>query len=282
MKKLSRTIRTILAVLPALLILACAGTTRPPEAGAPGTSDQTYPIVYQGAPERVDEVKALWTSMLKNQGNVVAPLPELQPVTLTIKDISSPGVLRLQRLGINSKMTEDDIRESLRRFLDTARPLIGVEAQQLSFVDKSGGIGSSQVATYEQAPFRFPLRNGFGVVRVGFTQDLRIEEFSSTCIPNLQGFQRSLTRIKTTINAEQAVSIVQSSTLEYSDAQGKHQITVAAPASVSASQIILFPVRSPDNSSIALHLAWEVKIGGVGVDRTAYVDAVNSEVLATV
>jgi len=176
-------------------------------------------------------------------------------------------------------MSPEDTRESLKRFINQTRVLIGAEPQQLSLVQDAAAGNTTQVAVFEQTPFRYPIRNGFGVVRIGFVNDRQVSKFSSTCIPNLGAFQRILAGVKTTVTADQAGQLIPGKTFSYTDKTGQHQFTVAAGTPVSVKPMVLFPIRSSDDYSIALHLAWEVKVANVD-ERTVYIDAVDSQILA--
>jgi hypothetical protein len=175
-------------------------------------------------------------------------------------------------------MSEDDARESLRRFVESTNVLIGAGPQQLSLMQTSKGETISEQAFYQQKPLRYALRNGFGEVRIGFAPDGRVLQFSSTCIPSLPGLQRSLGNVKINLTAEQAAEYVSGRPLSFTDSSGTRQFSVSPGEVVDVKQMVVFPVRSPDNSSLNLHLAWEITVG-TNPARTVYLDAVKSEVL---
>jgi hypothetical protein len=277
---ITRTRAIFISVL-AVFLVGCASASRSPDAGGPRANEQTYPVVYQASPERIDEVKAIWSNLSRAEGITDAPLPDLQPVTATIRDLPSSGsvTLHLPKVGTTASMSAEDIRESLKRFVNETRVLIGVEPVQLSLVQDTPGGNATQIVVFEQTPFRYPIRNGFGVVQIGFVGDRRVSKFSSTCIPNLGAFQRILAGVKTTVTADQAGQLIPGKSFSYTDQTGEHQFTVAPGTPVSVKPMVLFPIRSSDDISIALHLAWEVKVASVA-ERTVYIDAVDSQILA--
>ncbi|MDX6710824.1 MAG: hypothetical protein QOH96_1840 [Blastocatellia bacterium] len=277
---ITRTRAIFISVL-AVFLAGCIGASRPPDAGGPRANEQTYPVVYQASPERIDAVKAVWINLSRSEGISDAPLPDLEPVTATIRDLPSSGnvTLHLPKVGTAASMSAEDTRESLKRFVDQTRVLIGAEPVQLSLVQNEPAGNAAQIAVFEQTPFRYPIRNGFGVVRIGFVNDRRVSKFSSTCIPNLGVFQRILAGVKTTVTADQAGQLIPGKSFTYTDKTGQHQFTVAVGTPVTVKPMVLFPIRSNGDASIALHLAWEVKVVNGG-ERTVYIDAVDSQILA--
>src|SRR5437667_1446682 len=202
--------RAIFIIAAAAFAAGCAGGSKP-DAGGPRANEQPYPVIYQPSPDRVDEVKAVWTNLSRGQGGgAVSVLPDLSPVTATIKALPASGniALRLPKIGLADRMSNEDTRESLKRFVDQTKVLIGADPQQLSLVSNNANGSSGQLAIYAQSPFRYPIRNGFGVVRIGYDDSRRVSQFSSTCIPNLGTFQRMLTGIRTLLTAEQAKEAV--------------------------------------------------------------------------
>jgi hypothetical protein len=272
--------RSVAVLVIVVSLFGCAGANRQPDTGAPRSSEEPYPVVYQASKERVEEAKAQWTNFLQEQGVANPPPPDLQPVTATIRDLPADAQVNvlLPKVGTGALMSDDDTRESLRRFIESTRVLIGSAPPQLSLVQTSKGETAPEQAFYQQKPFRYALRNGFGEVRIGFAPDRRILQFSSTCIPNLPGLQRSLGNIKINLTAEQAAEYVTGRSLSFTDSSGTHQFSVSPGEPVDVKQIVVFPLRSPDNSTLNLHLAWEITVG-TSPARTVYLDAVKSEVL---
>jgi hypothetical protein len=272
--------RLLLPLLCLTFIVSCAGS-RPPVSGTPRPNESPYPILYPGSPERADDVRATWVNYAHEQGVPNPPEPELQPVTATVKSIppSGKGVLRLPRVGTGAQLTEEETRESLRRFLNTAKLLVGAETIQLTLIDSAPVSAPVQTASFEQRPFRYPLRNGYGIVHIGFTQDRRLTDLSSTCIPSADAIQRGFTNLKAVVTPEEAVKIVAGKSVTYSDAGGSHQITVNAGDPVETKQLVVYPMLgSTGSNNLYLHLAWEVAIGSQP-GRSIYVDAINSEIL---
>jgi hypothetical protein len=273
-------IRSVTIPLLVISLVGCAGTNRPTETGSPRSSEEPYPVVYQASKGRADEAKAQWTNFLQEQGVVNPPPPELQPITATIRDLPANAQVNvlLPKVGTGASMSEDDTRESLRRFVESTSVLIGSGPQQLSLMQTSKGESVPEQAFYQQKPLRYALRNGFGEVRIGFAPDRRVLRFSSTCIPSLPGLQRSLGNVKINLTAEQAAEYLSGRSFSYTDSSGIHQFSVSPGEPVDVKQMVVFPVRSPDNSTLNLHLAWEITVG-TNPARTVYLDAVKSEVL---
>ncbi|HYH85974.1 MAG TPA: hypothetical protein VEX60_11020, partial [Pyrinomonadaceae bacterium] len=71
-------------VASALLLCACAATTRPPDVERPGANKPPYPVVLAASDERRAGVLANWKTVAGEQSAVTSPSPELQPVTATL------------------------------------------------------------------------------------------------------------------------------------------------------------------------------------------------------
>jgi hypothetical protein len=269
-------------LLLALLGFGCAGLGRPPETGSPRPTDSPYPVVVSSTPEQLTNARAAWALLAREHGLGPNVTPEFLPATATIRTIAGTDPkLRLPRIGGEPIMSEDDMRESLRRFIASARALIGADSQQLSLVESSVPSDTAHLAVYEQRAVRFPLRNGFGILRIAFTPSQEITGFNNTCLPNLGPLQRTLGAIQPAVTAEQAGQAVVGQTFTFSDSAGSRQYTVPNGEKIDVRQLVMYPVtQSADNSSLEIHLAWEIKIGQE-TQRTVYLDAVNSAVLGT-
>jgi hypothetical protein len=186
--------------------------------------------------------------------------------------------------------TEEETRESLRRFIQTAAPLLGVDPKELSLVQVTDAAdanaanaaqGGARTARYRQNAFPYPLRNGFGDVSVTFTQDLRVVGLSSTAVPDAERLRRSLAAVALNLPAFDANTLVNRA-FTYTDRAGARQTRTLAQADApTARQLVVYPLRpDADPSTLELHVAWEVAASGSpGGTLYVYVDAVTGEVL---
>jgi hypothetical protein len=197
-----------------------------------------------------------------------------------------PGTfLYLPKVGEGTPMTEEETRESLRRFLGYATNLIGAEARHLSLVLRTDLADGTKKAKYQQRPFqRYSLRNGYGVLEITFTPDRRILQMTSTCIPQADQVQRAGAGagIRPTVTADQARERVTGQTFTYVDAAGNTQtFTLTSNDEINVRELVVYPRTRPSNPAVLeFHLAWEVLIGREP-KRAVYLDAVNGEVIAT-
>ncbi|HLM56459.1 MAG TPA: hypothetical protein VK422_10125 [Pyrinomonadaceae bacterium] len=273
----------VLVTLLALLLSACGAATKPPETGRPRAGGAPYPVVLAASEERRQGAIAAWATIAGAQATP-APTPELRPVTATL--VSLPANLaapvRMPKVVIQdeNELSEEEIRESLRRFIATAAPLLGVSTGELSLVAVTEVAGSTNVrrALYRQKPFLHPLRNGYGDVEVTFTTpDMIVTGLSSTAVPDSERLRRSLSAVTQQVNAQAASASLVNRAVVLRDRDGAEQTrTIAAADQVSARELVVFPVRSAsDPATLELHLAWELAAGTLLV----YVDAVTGEQL---
>ena len=120
----------------------------------------------------------------------------LQPYTATLESLPAnlPAPMYLPKVGSQTAPTEEDTRESLRRFIVEWQTLIGAEPNQLSLVERTDEPSGVKVARYEQRPFRYPLRGGFGTLVIRFRSNGQLVGLSSNCIPNADRLQCSAQR----------------------------------------------------------------------------------------
>lgn len=272
----------------ALLLGACAAATPPAGAGRPrGGPEAPYPVVLAASDERRSKALAGWAAVLGDAA-AASPTPELQPVTAT--PVALPAGLtaapRLPRVIIDdaAEQSEEETRESLRRFIASAPALVGSELRDLSLVevvDAPGG-GGVKLARYQQRPFLYPLRNGYGRVEITFTPDLRVTGLSSTAIPEGERLRPLLRSIARPLTAEQAAASLANRAVTYAGADGTRQTrAVGAVNDITPRELVVFPVRREGESpALELHFAWELEVGGAGPPLLVYVDAVNGAQLA--
>jgi hypothetical protein len=275
----------LLAVL-APLLAGCAATQPAPNPGGPNPNGPPYPVLLSDeSGVRRTAALAAWSALLREQGMAGAPPPELQPVTATLRGLpqtSSP--LRLPKVGEGPTMNEEETREALRRFINSYHELLGIEPQQLSLVQRTDAADGSKRARYEQRPFRYPFRNGFGVVEISFTPDRRLLNVTSTAIPEIERLRLAGTGL--TPRAELATpELVGKSllgrTITYTDAQGRAStFTVTNQTTVIPREYVIYPLlREGEPPALEFHLTWEIAVEGAPV-HTIYLDAMTNEIIA--
>ena len=280
-----RTLRGAAAAALALLLGACAAATRPPGAGRPGANEPPKFAALAASDERRAGALVDWKTIVGDQA-AASPTPELQPVTATLKslppNLQTPPRMPLVVLGDKKAQTEEETRESLRRFIATSAPLLGVTPQELSLVEVKDAAGGAKTARYQQNPFSYPLRNGYGVVEVTFTPDLRVVGLSSTAIPDSEQLRRSLAAVKPTLDGGKAAAVLANRAIIFNDRNGVRQThTVTQADAATARELVIFPVlRAEGAGTLELHVAWEVAVGGPESPPLVYVDAVTGDVLA--
>lgn len=264
---------------------ACASAARPAGAERPRGSEQPRLAVLAASDERRTAALANWEAVVGERAAAVSPTPELRPVTATLASLPA-GLRDFPRLplvvaGDPQQRTEEETRESLRRFLSTAAPLLGIDLKHVSLVEVTDAAAppGARRALYRQNPFAYPLRNGYGNVEVTFTPDLRVVGLNSTAVPDAERLGRTLAAVPKTVTAAQAVAALANRTVTYTDPGGTQQTrTLVQPDPTAARLLVVYPVRrdAADSASLELHVAWEI-----AADQTllVYVDAATGEVL---
>lgn len=299
----------MLVVAFALGISACAGTTRPPDTAAPRAGEPPYPVLLVASEDRSTAALAAWSALAKAQGITDAPAPELDPVTgaiLKLPALPAGKALYLPKVGTQLPMSEEETRESLRRFLENETRLIAATPQQLSLVNRADTNNQTKTARYEQRPFRYALRGNYGVLQIEFAPDGRLLQLSSTCIPETESLQRAGTGLRPRYSAEEIAkrlvgrsfaltNIAIDSKPSGSSVSGNSNISVSGNASaldqsgftVSASdevqvrELVAFPrPRTTEPRALEFHLAWEITVVRGAEKYTVYLDAINDEFIA--
>ncbi|PYT02645.1 MAG: hypothetical protein DMF65_05990 [Acidobacteria bacterium] len=288
-KRIMRAASRVVFVAAAALVLgACAAMTRPAGTGLPRASEPPKFAVLAASDERLGAALASWKTIVGEQNAASTATPELEPVTATVKSLPAnlPTQPRMPLVRINDKSTKSDeeTRESLRRFMASAAPLVGAGLQELSLVGVVDAAGGAKTARYRQNSFPYPLRNGFGEVEVTFTPDLRVVGLSSTAIPDAERLRRALAAVTQTLSADKAAAALDNRTITFTDpsgAQRTHAVTQAETK--TAQRLVVFPVRrgGADPATLELHVAWEVSVGvPTSMPLVVYVDAATGDVLA--
>jgi hypothetical protein len=135
-----------------------------------------------------------------------------------------------------------------------------------------------KIARYEQRPFRFPLRGGYGLVEIQFLANRVVRNVTSTSLPDAERLQTTLAQVAPKLTAADAINVVRNSDIVYTNANGQ-QVTARVGASEEVTPVELVTLVFPTSGrtdALELHLAWEVSLGA---GRLVYVDAVEGKVL---
>ncbi|MBA2734551.1 MAG: hypothetical protein H0U54_16945 [Acidobacteria bacterium] len=274
--------RVAVCLLFAVGLSACAATP-PPNATGPRPNEPPYPVLLTEKTERREATLTAWAKFMTEQGITNAPAPELQPVTATIRSLPAfTGTpLYLPKVGDTLPMNEENTRESLRRFIASASPLIGAPPQQLSLVQRIDEADGTQRALYEQRPFRFPLRGGYGKLEITFAPDRRVLQINSTCITDVEQLQRAGAGTRPRWEAEKLLTQIADRTFTYKDAAGTTQLlTLTKGEEVIVRELVIYPVsRANDPSILEFHLAWEITVKRASGSFNIYLDAVTDELI---
>lgn len=270
----------MLMVVLTLFASAC-GALQPPDPNGPRSDLPRYPIIAND-PARSEEASIAWKQLSVTHGVASDVSVGLNPLTGTWRTTTANlgSAIFLPKVGSSPTQTEEETRESLRRFILEWRSLIGADPTQLSLVERTDQDPQIKIARYEQRPFRFPLRGAYGKLLIRFTSDRRVLEVSSSCLPNADRLQAALAALDPKLTAEQAVESVKGVAITARDQNGQsHGFTLPSTQVVDARQLVAYVVPSPDQSNLEVHLAWEIDVTN-GPIKTIYLDAISSEVIA--
>ena len=276
-----RNLAALFVISIALATGACAAL-QPVDANGPRANAPAYPIGLADPAARLEEASVAWYQISQHYGAPGKTEANLNPYTGTLQGLPANTVaIVLPKVGTEAVQTEEETRESLRRFLVEWRQLIGAEPEQLSLVERTDEPSGIKLARYEQRPFRYPLRGDFGQLLIRFRPDRQVVSLSSNCIPNADRLQAALSALAPKINAEQAVEHVKTQSLVTTDVSGRQQtVTIPSTASLTARQLVVYARPSPDQGKgLVLHLAWEVEVKN-GPLNMVYLDAISDQVLA--
>jgi len=281
-----------LALVVSLISLAgaaCAGA-RDPDPARPRANEPQYPVVLAANAERREQALAGWAALARDNNLANEPLPQLQPVTATISGLpASDAPLRLPLVEIRDgagevpeASKEESRRESLRRFITSAGALLGVAPQNLSLVERKDETDGTRRARYQQQPFPYPLRAGFGMLEIAFTDDRRVLSLSSTAIPDTERLSRALALLRPQqLTADKAIERVRGRTFTYPGISSQLIYTVAPDDPIVPRELVIYPVRpANDGSALELHVAWELAVGKGETPFLVYVDALRGEIIA--
>ena len=272
----------VLLVALALVAVVSAGACaafQPPDANGPTANRPQYPIALSDVGPRLEEASVAWYQLSQRYGIPGKTEANLHPYTATLESLPAnlPAPLYLPKVGSLTKPTEEDFRESLRRFIVEWQTLIGADPNQLSLVERTDEPSGVKVARYEQRPFRYPLRGDFGSLTIRFRSDWQLVGFSSNCIPNADRLQGTLNSLTPKVTAEQAVSHIKTQPVT----TGQQSLSLPANATVEAKQLVVYaqPAKDPP-SGLTIRLAWEIDVTN-GPIHKVYLDAISDEIIAT-
>jgi hypothetical protein len=271
-----------LFIISTVLVSGACAALQPIDANGPRANAPAYPVGLADPTARLEEASVAWYQISQHYGAPGKTEANLNPYTGTLQGLpANATAIVLPNVGTEPEKTEEQIRESLRRFIVEWRQLIGAEPEQLSLVERTDEPSGVKFARYEQRPFRYPLRGEFGQLLIRFRPDRQVVSLSSNCITNADRVQAALNALTPTINAEQAVEHVRTQSLVAFDPSGRQQ-TFAIPsnAALTARQLVVYARPSPDQSKgLQLHLAWEVEVTN-GPMKMVYLDAISDQVIA--
>lgn len=260
------------------LVLSGCAAMQPPDATGPRANVPAYPVVVATEESRREEANLAWRRLSQRYGMNDSTSLDLQPGTSTLKQLPPGLTPTLPRVG-DVNPTEEDFRDSLRRFITEWQPLIGADPSQLTLVDRVDEPSGVKVAKYEQRPFRYPLRGGFGDLVIRFRADRQIVGLSSSCLPNIDRVQSAVTALTPAVSAEEVATLLRNGPQTFTDTAGASQtLTFSGNQSIEPRQLVVYatPLAS---GGIGLHLCWEIDVTN-GAIKTIYLDAVTGKVVA--
>ena len=273
----------LLLTLAVVMGSACAAL-QPTDANGPTANRPQYPIALSDVGPRLEEASVAWYQLSQRYGLPGKTEANLHPYTATLESLPTnlPAPIYLPKVGSPEKPTEEDTRESLRRFIVEWQRLIGADPNHLSLVERVDEPSGDKVARYEQRPFRYPLRGGFGSLVIRFRSNGQLVGFSSNCIPNADRLQASLNALTPNVTGEQAVNHIKSQPVTIVNATGQQQtVSLPANATVEAKQLVVYVQPSKDPpSGLAIRLAWEIDVTNGPLSKV-YLDAISDEIIAT-
>ena len=278
-----RTLILVVSLALALGILGCAAF-QPTDANGPRSNAPLYPVELADLGNRLEEASLAWYQLSQRYGLPGKTEANLHPYTATLESLPAnlPGPIYLPKVGSQTNLTEEETRESLRRFIVEWQRLIGAEPKELSLVERTDEPSGVKVARYEQRPFRYALRGDYGTLVIRFRSNGQLVGFSSNCIPHAERLQATLSNFSPKISREQAVNRIKSQPVTVVDVNGRQQTySLPANAVAEARQIVVYAQPSKDPSSgLQIRLAWEIDVTNGPISKV-YLDAISDEIIAT-
>lgn len=264
----------------ALLSGACAAL-RPADTGGPRADVRLYPVGLADSAARLEEASLAWYQISQHYGLQHRTEANLDPYTATLQSVPPElaATIQLPKVG-DAEPTEEQVRESLRRFIVEWQRLIGAAPHELSLVERTDEAGGTKLARYQQKPFRYPLRGDYGNLMIRFRNDGKLVALSSNCLPNAERLQAALNQVSPEVTSDEAVTRVKAQPITVSNATGQQTITLPDNAVLNPGQLVVYALPVPGQSTgLELHLAWEISVTNSPI-KTIYFDAVTSQVIA--
>ena len=282
--KTNRTDRLWLILLATVLSVSACSTLQPPDPNGPRSNVPPYPVLAVDETNNQEDALLAWRQLAQRYALATTSDVVLDPVTATIKALPADHSIPifLPKVGAGPTQTVEEVRESLRRFIDEWRSLIGADPAQLSLVEHRDESANVQIARYEQRPFRYALRGDYGKLLIRFNKTNRqVIELSSSCVRNGERLQAALSNLTPKLTPEDAANRIKGKALTVSGPTGRQQtFSIGANDAVDVKQIVIYAMASGANpNQLELRLAWEVETPNSVVKRI-YLDAVSDEVIA--
>ena len=281
LKQAYRVARLCLMFAGLLCATACS-TLQPPDPNGPRPNTPPYPVVALEESNSLEDARLAWRQLAQRYALPTTSDVVLDPFTATVKalplDHSAP--IFLPKVGAGATPTEEESRESLRRFIDEWRSLIGADPAQLSLIEHRDESANVQLARYEQRPFKYALRGDYGKLVIRFNKTNRqVIELSSSCLRNTDRLQAAISNLTPKVTPEDAVSHIKGKSLSVTGT-GQQTFSIGANDAAEAKQLVIYAMPSGSNPNVLeLRLAYEIETPNSAVKKV-YLDAMSDEVIA--
>jgi len=274
--------RSHLTLVALVLGTAACAAVPPINPNGPRRNEAAYPVLLTENQQRRDDAATALAQLTQQRGAASSPAIALQPVTATVRNLpDNLSPFYLPQVGTGPDMNEEETRESLRRFLNQSQKLLGANPAQLSLAQQTKEANGTNLAVYEQRPFSYALRGGYGRIEIRFANDRRITGLSSTAIPEADKIQTALSASIPRLKSEDVTTHLNGRKVDYTDSAGiQRTYIIGSVGQINFQQVVVYPLLSSGKSgSLEIHLAWEVNLTGAPV-KTIYYDSLQDEVLA--
>jgi hypothetical protein len=268
----------LVSLLSLVFLLSACAALQPPDANGPRSSAPPYPVIVNDQSSQ-DGATLAWQQLSQRYGLAQNTTPDINPQLGTLQSLpnNATASIYLPKVGDNPIQSEEETRESLRRFIVDVQNLIGANPRELSLAERIDEPSGVKVARYQQRPFRYPLRGDFGNLTIRFQSDRRVLDVSSSCLPNTDRLQAALSNLNPKVTQDSAPSLIKG----HSITVGSRTFTLPENTPVEVRQLVAYVMLSPDKQTVELHLAWEIDVTN-GSIKTIYLDAISEQVIAVV
>jgi hypothetical protein len=261
----------IIMIAGALWLCACASPgqvgLQTPQGKGPG-----YPPAIEDTAARQQIAAEGWKQFLRE-----FRLPETKPDLEAL--LQTPRALPMDLAGrvfLNTRgvaFDEMEAKESLRRFIERARVLLGPDnltLRDLSLISFVAD-GNFYRAVYQQSSYAFPIANGYGELRLIVGKNGTLLQWGSRLIPKFD--LPAAPALSRQAVAEKLVG----RNFSYTSIAGQPmRYRVAGRSEISVKELVVYPKL--DGNRMTIHLAYPVE-AGKGTSWTVYVDAINGQEL---